>query len=114
MSTCRLQYGSTFYPENDYEGEYKARMRRDLVEFSYRRDDYNTGTQLNVANYETLYPLIYFDLRAAKESMTGDSKQLVFHYRLNQAATADYKIYVIVLNEEEVVVDVVGNELVRV
>ena len=60
-----------------------------------------------------MYPVIYFDLRAAKESMTGDPKKLMLHYRLNEAThTQDYTIFDAVLNEEEFVIKQVGNELV--
>ena len=41
------------------------------------------------------------------------SHQMVFHWRLNEAANAeDYIIYVAVLNEEEVIIKQIGNELV--
>ena len=59
--------------------------------------------------------MIYFDLRADKSNLTNDSQQLIFHYRLNEAANAqDYTIYAVVLNEEEIVVDKVGGEIVVV
>ena len=115
LSTCRLQYGETFIPELGYEEEDQTRIRRDLIQYRYRKNDYNTGTQLDVAIYTSLYAVIYFDLRATKESVTGDSKKLIFHYRLNEAADAqDYNIFAAVLNEEEIVIKEVGNELVVV
>ena len=115
LSTCRLQAGANeFIPELEYAAEFKERILRDVSNFRYRANDYNTGTQLNIANYATLYPLIYFDLRADKTNLTNDPQQLVFHYRLSQAATADYTIYAIVLNEEEMIVDKVGGEIVVV
>ena len=115
LSTCRLQAGANeFIPELEYASEFKERILRDVSNFRYRANDYNTGTQLNIANYETLYPLIFFDLRADKTNLTNDPQQLVFHYRLSQAAGADYTIYAIVLNEEEMIVDKVGGEIVVV
>ena len=115
LSTCRLQAGANeFIPELEYASEFKERILRDVSNFRYRANDYNTGTQLSVTNYETLYPLIYFDLRADKTNLTNDPQQLVFHYRLSQAAGADYTIYAIVLNEEEMIVDKVGGEIVVV
>ena len=88
---------------------------QDVSNFRYRTNDYNTGSQLSSLNYGTLYPLIYFDLRADKSNLTNDPQQLVFHYRLNEAANAqDYTIYAIVLNEEEIVIDKVGGEIVVV
>ena len=112
LLTCRLQSGaSEFYPELDYTSDFKNRILQDVIEFRYRKNGYNTGTQLSVVDYSTLYPLIYFDLRADKSNLTNDPQQLIFHYRLNEAANAqDYTIYAVVLNEEEVVVDKVGGE----
>ena len=115
LSTCRLQKGANeFFPELDYASEFKERILRDVTNFRYCANDYNTGTQLNIANYSTLYPLIYFDLQADKTNLTNDPQQLIFHYRLSLAAGADYTIYAIVLNEEEMIVDKVGGEIVVV
>ena len=116
LDTCRLQYGTTFYrPELDYDHDFKRRILNDLINFRYRKNDYNTGVQLQLANFENYYPIIYFDLRNTKESVTGDSKKLEFHYRLNEAANAqDYMIFALVLNEKEFVLKQIGNELVAV
>ena len=72
LDTCRLQYGTTFYPELDYDHDFKIRILNNLINFRYRKNDYNTGVQLQLSNFEKLYPIIYFDLRNT-ESMTGDS-----------------------------------------
>ena len=115
LATCRLQYGTSFYPELDYDHDFKIRILNDLINFRYRKNDYNTGVQLQLNNFQELYPIIYFDLRNTKESVTGDSKKLDFHYRLTEAANAqDYTIFVVVLNEEEFVLEQIGNELVAV
>ena len=104
-----------FYPELDYDHDFKIRILNDLINLRYRKNDYNTGVQLQLANFEKLYPIIYFDLRNTKESVTGDSKKLEFHYRLNEAANAqDYMIFALVLNEKEFVLKQIGNELVAV
>jgi len=64
---------------------------------------------------DALYPIIYFDLRNAKESLTGDPQILYFHYKLNEPANAqDYKIFSAVLNEQEFVLKQISNELVVV
>ena len=113
LDTCRLKYGTTFYPELDYGNDFKIRILNDLINFRYRKNDYNTGVQLQLANFEKLYPIIYFDLRNTKESVTDDPKQLECHYRLNEAANAqDYIIFALVLNEKEFVLKQIGNELV--
>ena len=115
LATCRLQYGTSFYLELDYDHEFKIRIWNDLITFRHRKNDYNTGVQLQLANFLGLYPIIYFDLRNTKESVTGDPKKLEFHYRLNEAANAqDHTIFAVVLNEEEFVLKRIGNELVAV
>ena len=77
LATCHLQYGTTFYPELEYEGDFKIRILNDLIDFRYRKNAYNSGVQLQLANFKTLYPIIYFDLRNAKERMTGDPKKRI-------------------------------------
>ena len=116
LASCRLQYGSSeYYPELDYDENFKLRILNDLENYRYRKNDYNTGVQLQPNNFETLYPILYFDLRENKDNKTNDPKQMVFHYKLNEAANAqDYTIYAGILYESELVLKQVGNELVTV
>ena len=115
LSTCRLEYGDgVFYPEVGYESDSKIRIFTDLMAYSWKENDYNTGTQVNVLNYESLYPLIYFNLTYQADSATRDPKKLLFKYTINQASTVDYQVHAIVLYEEEVVVDKVGDKLLIV
>ena len=114
LDTCRLQYGTKCFPELDYDHDFKIRNLNDLINFRYRKNDYNTGVQLQLDNFEKLYPISYFDLRTT-ESVTGDSKKLEFHYKLNEAANAqDYTIFAFILSEKECVLKQIGNELVVV
>ena len=115
LSTCRLEYGDgVFYPEVGYESDSKIRIFTDLMAYSWKENDYNTGTQVNVLNYESLYPLIYFNLTYQADSATRDPKKLLFKYTINQASTVDYQVHAIVLYEQEVVVDKVGDKLLIV
>ena len=117
LSTCRLEYGNgVFYPESEYDSESKVRIFNDLMAYTHRKNDYNTGTQLNLSNYNSLYSLIYFDLSFQAEKMTRDPKQLIFRYKLNanSAANSAFSVHAVVLYEEMVVIDKVGNELVIV
>ena len=115
ITTCRLEYGNgVFYPETEYDSESKVRIFTDLMSYAMRKNDYNTGTQLNIANYNSLYPLIFFDLSYQTEKVTRDPKQLIFRYKLNVNAAANFNIHAIVLYEETVVIDKLGNELVIV
>ena len=115
LTSCRLEYGNNvFYPELEYDGDSKIRIFNDLMSYAFRKNDYNTGTQLNLANYTSLYGLIYFDLSYQKEVITRDPKQLILHYRLNVAPAAAVRAHSIVFYESEVVVKTIGNELMIV
>lgn len=73
------------------------------------------GIQLQVRNFLTLYPVLYFNFRAVKQSVMGDAKNLILHHQLNEAANAhDYTIYATILNEEEFAIKQIGNKLVVV
>ena len=110
-----MEYGNNvFYPELEYDGDSKIRIFNDLMSYAFRKNDYNTGTQLNLHNYTRLYGLIYFDLSYQKEDVTRDPKQLILHYRLNVAPAANVRAHSIVFYESEVVVKTVGNELMIV
>ena len=115
LSSCRLEYGNNvFYPELEYDGDSKIRIFNDLMSYAFRKNDYNTGIQLNVSNFTSLYGLIYFDLTYQKEAVTRDPKQLILHYRLNTAPTANVRAHSIVFYDSEVIVKTVGNELMIV
>ena len=115
LMNCRLEYGNgVFYPEAEYDSESKVRIFNDLMSYAIRKNDCNTGTQLNLANYNSLYGLIYFDLSYEAEKVTRDPKQLIFRYRLTANSTEEFAVHAIVLYEETVVIDKVGNELVIV
>lgn len=67
LSTCHLQYGASDYPKLEYESDDETRLRHNLINYSYRKNDYNTGTKLNATNYSKLYSVIYFYLRGFEE-----------------------------------------------
>ena len=115
LSNCRLEYGNgVFYPETEYDSESKVRIFNDVMAYAMRKNDYNTGTQLNTANYDSLYPLIYFDLTYQSEKVTRDPKQLIFRYRLSANANQNFAVHAVVLYEEILKIDKIGNELVIV
>ena len=98
LSNCRLEYGNgVFYPETEYDSDSKGRIFNDLMAYEMRKNDYNTGTQLNLANYNSLFPLIYFDLTYQTEKVTRDPKQLIFRYRLSANANQNVTVHAVVL-----------------
>ena len=115
LNNCRLEYGNgVFYPETEYDSESKVRIFNDVMAYAMRKNDYNTGTQLNTANYNSLYPLIYFDLTCQSEKVTRDPKQLIFRYRLSANTNQNFAVHAVVIHEEILKIDKIGNELVIV
>ena len=111
LSTCKLEYGSSeFYPDLEYDVEEKALIFDDVMSYAMRLNDFNTGTQLNFANYNSLYPLIYFNLTYQSEKITRDPKPLTFHYKLTADATANFNVHAIVLYEKLLKIDKVGKD----
>ena len=65
-----------------YESDSKIRIFTDLMAYSWKENGYNTGTQLNVNNYASLYPLVYINLTYQADSATRDPKKLLFRYTI--------------------------------
>ena len=116
LTTCRLVYGNNgvFYPETEYDTESKVRIFNDLMKFEMRKNDFNTGTQLNLSNYNSIYSVLYFDLSYQADKITRDPKQLIFRYKISANSTAAFQVHAIVLYKEEIVIKPIGNELVIV
>ena len=97
LLNCRLEYGNgVFYPELDYDSDSKTRIFSDLMNYSWKKNDYNTGMQLNIANFTSIYSLIFFDVSCQAEQVSRDPKQLMLRYRINQASTANFRVHAIV------------------
>ena len=115
LSTCRLEYGNgVFYPETEYDTDFKMRIYDDVISYAMRENDFNSRTQLNTSNFNSLYGLIHFDLTTQSEKVTRDPKELIFRFKLSKNANADFAVNAVVLYDEQVVIDKVGNELVVV
>ena len=115
LSNYRLEYGNgNFYPEREYDSESKVRIFNDFMAYAMRKNDYNTGTRLNLAKYNSLYPLVYFNLSFQAEKVTRDPKQLIFRYRLSANANQTFSVHAVVLYEEMIKIDKIINELVIV
>ena len=82
LNDCRLEYGNgVFYPENEYDAQSKVRIFNNLMAYAMKKNDCNTVTKLNLANYNGLYPLIFSKPTYQTEKVSRDLKQLIFRYR---------------------------------
>ena len=73
LSSCRLEYGNNvFYPELEYDGDSKIRIFNDLMSYAFRKNDYNTGTQLNLHNFTSL---VWIDIFRSELPKGGHNKR---------------------------------------
>ena len=97
LSNCRLECGNgTFFPETEYDTDFKMRIFNDVMSFAMRENDFNSGTQLNTSNFNSLYGLIHFDLTTQSEKVTRDPKELIFRFKLSQNANAYFAVNAVV------------------
>ena len=74
-------------------------------------NDLQGGTLLNISNYKSLYPFIYFDLTKQKMDIKDGVTNLAFHYELSDVTAENYAIYGVILHEEEAEIEKRGGKL---
>ena len=114
LSAARLKVGNgVYYPQLEYSESDKVRIYRDVINYVHKQSDKNTGLLLTKDNFDKLFGFLYFNLIYKSDSITADSKQIVLRYKLSSAPAAgsNYKVYAIILYEEEVKIDPIGNEI---
>ena len=83
-----------------------------LSTMSIKTNDKNAGSLLTRDNFNKLFGFLYFHLTYKSDSITSDPKQIVLRYKLSApAAGSNCKVYAIILYEEEVRTDAIGNEI---
>ena len=113
LASCRLEVGNgVFYPETEYTSI--PRIYDDVINYFYKQNDKTTGSLLNVQNFQSLFGIIHFNLGFKKEEIAVDPKHLTLSGKLNIPPAADIRVYAIVMYEETVQLNAVGNELLIV
>ena len=81
------------------------------MSYVYANNDHQGGTLLNISNFKTLHPFVYFDLTKQKMDIKDGVTKLSFHYELSGATATDYIMYGIVLHEQEAEIEKEGGKL---
>ena len=113
LTRCYLEVGNgNEYPRNHYEPRKDAsRVFRDAMSYVYANNDYQGGTLLNISNFKSLYPFVYFDLTKQKMDIKDGVTRLSFHYELTGTTATDYIMYGLVLHEQEAETEKEGGKL---
>ena len=56
----------------------------------HANNKYQEGTLLNVTNFKTLFPFLYFDLTKQKMDIKDGTTKLTFRYELSGTTTTPY------------------------
>lgn len=113
LSSCRLEVGNgVFYPETEYTSI--SRIYDDVINYYYKQNNKTTGSLLNRSNFYELFGFVHFNLEYKKEEITQDPKHVTLTLKLNIPPAANVRVYAIVLYEETVEINTIGNELVIV
>ena len=103
LSSCQLEIGNgNYYPETVYQPSTEmSRIYRDVLKYVHGANYYNGGTLLNRANFESIFPFIYFNLENQKLDLKDGTTKLNFKYQLSDATNAGYTVYALVLHEQD-------------
>ena len=113
LTRCHLETGNgNEYPDINYKpAEDPSRVFRDAMKYVNANNDLQGGTLLNISNFKSLFPFIYFDLTKQKMDIKDGVTKLSFHYELSGATATDYIIYALVLSEQEAEIEKEGGKL---
>ena len=103
LINCHLEVGNgQEYPEIHYTPSTDlTRVYRDVLKYVHKINEYNEGSLLNISNFQTLFPFLYFDLTKQKTDIKDGTTKLTFRYELSGTTTTAYSIYALTLYEQE-------------
>ena len=103
LSNCYLEVGNgQEYPEIHYTPSTElTRVFTDVLKYVHKINEYNEGSLLNISNFQTLFPFLYFDLTKQKTDIKDGTTKLTFRYELSGTTTTPYSLYALTLYEQE-------------
>ena len=103
LQNCHLEVGNgQDYPEVHYTPSTDLRrVYRDVLKYVHKNSEYSEGSLLDISNFQTLFPFLYFDLTKQKEDIKVGTTKLTFHYELSGTTATAYSVYALTLYEQE-------------
>ncbi|PFX21869.1 hypothetical protein AWC38_SpisGene13598 [Stylophora pistillata] len=110
----RVENG-TRYPDQKLDPSSElARAWKYFANYSKLASNNLFGPAITMKQFQDLYGILYFDLTKQPPEIMKAATRLDFEYSLNNTTNADYHIYALILNDEEISVDVMsGKALIR-
>ena len=103
LMNCHLEVGNgQEYPEIHYTPSTDlSRVYRDVLKYVHKNSEYSEGSLLNISNFQTLFPFLYFDLTKQKADIRDGTTKLTFRYELSGTTATAYSVYALTLYEQE-------------
>ena len=116
ITSAQLELSNgVFYPEKVMNPTTQmVKIHRELTEYNKGFNDHLSGSTIDLKSFKDLYGILYFDLTHQEPEVKEGETKLELNFQLNDTPNAEYKIYALILNEEEISVDVKsGNVVLR-
>ena len=99
LQNCHLEVGNgNEYPEIHYTPATDlSRVYRDVLKYVHKNSEYSEGSLLNISNFQTIFPFLYFDLTKQKADIRDGTTKLTFRYELSGTTAAAYSVYALTL-----------------
>ena len=103
LQNCHLEIANgNEYPETHYTPSTDlSRVYRDVLKYVHKVNEYGEGTLLNILNFQSLFPFLYFDLTKQKADIRDGTTKLTFRYELSGTTATAYSVYALTLYEQE-------------
>ena len=74
---------------------------RDVLKYVHKNNEFGEGSLINISNFQTLFPFLYFDLTKQKADVRDGTTKLTFRYELSGTTATAYSVYALTLYEQE-------------
>ena len=103
LQNCHLEVGNgNEYPEIHYTPSTDlSRVYRDVLKYVHKNNEFGEGSLINISNFQTLFPILYFDLTKQKADVRDGTTKLTFRYELSGTTATAYSVYALTLYEQE-------------
>ena len=103
LQNCHLEVGNGHeYPEIHYTPSTDlSRVYRDVLKYVHKNNEFGEGSLINISNFQTLFPFLYFDLTKQKADVRDGTTKLTFRYDLSGTTATAYSVYALTLYEQE-------------
>ena len=114
LTECHLVLGNgKDYPKVYYRPNTEpTRVFRDVLKYIHANSQYSHDTLLTRSNFSSIFSFVYFDLTRQSTDIRDGMTKLTFKYTLSGATNAAYKIYALVLHEQDVELVKMSNKVI--